>query len=154
MILGPKIAQKTTLFSNVVAPFSRPCPNIDFWTHLCRTLAPFWHPFGRLWLPFGSLWLPFGRLWLPLGSLCAPFGSLWATFWLQLAPFRRPSAHFWSPQGPIFSHLMFPGVILDQFLEFSTKSHEKSLFFQLFSQILRLQYLFSWTRSGNLPQAT
>ena len=72
------------------APFSRPFPKIDLWTH-------FWSPFA-----LGSLLAPF---WLPLASFWLSFGSL-------LAPFWYPLANFCSPWESIFSLLASPGVVL------------------------------------------
>ena len=83
MILGPKMAQKVTLFLDRVAPFS----------HLFRDLvrrSTFGRIFVALWLPFGTLLDAFGSLLAPFGSLLDAFGSLWAPFVLPLAPFGQP----------------------------------------------------------------
>ena len=162
MILAPKMTQKTTFFLVVgrafFAPFSRPCPKVDFWRHFCHALAPFWHPFGGLWLTFGSLLAPFG-------SLLDAFGSLWAPFVLPLAPFGQPFGSNWLPLGALrltFDHLRAPFSHIWRFLAsfwinfliFQQNLMKNRCFFSHFLQIRRLQHLFSWTRSGNLPQAT
>ena len=84
IVLSWKMAPKSLPFhldaESLLAPFSRPSPEIDFFMHFGRPLAHFWHPLASKWLPFGSRWLPFGSLLAPFGSLFAPFGSLWLTF--------------------------------------------------------------------------
>ena len=51
----------------------------DFWMHLGRLLAPFWHPLGSTCHPVGFDWLPFGVLLLPSRLILDPFGALGIT---------------------------------------------------------------------------
>ena len=100
-------------------------------------------PFGILLDAFGSLRAPFV---LPL----ARFGTLLAPTDSPLGARRLTFAHLRAP----FSHIRcFLASFWINFLNFQQNLKNKSLFFQSFLQISRLQHLFSWTQSRNLPQA-
>ena len=95
-----------------IASFSRPFPKVDFWMHLGRPLAHFWHPSGSNWLSFGSLWLPFRSLWPPFGTLFAPCwfllgpsGVILTAVGHILSPFRFRWRHL-APKCD-FGHLFF-----------------------------------------------
>ena len=77
--MAPKLRRAVTL----LAPKIDLGAQGDFWMHLGRLLAPFWHPLGSILVVLGSILLPFGSILLPFrssGSLLAPFSLHFRSF--------------------------------------------------------------------------
>ena len=90
--MAPNWLQSVFPRSSLLAPKIDLGAQGDFWMHLGRLLAPFWHPLGSILVVLGSILLPFGSILLPFrssGSLLAPFWFHFGRFFLILIVVRR-----------------------------------------------------------------
>ena len=83
--MAPNVVQRIIRVEIVLAPFSSPCPKLDFWMHFGHPLAhfgialgPFSLPSTPFWLTVAALWLTFGTRGLTFGQPCTRFSQSWS----------------------------------------------------------------------------